>query len=67
MTYFAEPNYIEYKLWFDSNINAVDLINYSDENKFCNFTHKKFHKISSLNLVIGSSKYKQMTIFSLLS
>ena len=67
MTYFAETNYIEYVLWFDSNINAVDLINYSDENKFCNFTHKKFHKISSLNLVIGSSKYKQMMIFSLLS
>ena len=67
MTYFAEPNYIEYDLWFDSNINAVDLINYSDENQFCNFTHKKFHKISSLNLVIGSSKYKQMMIFSLLS
>ena len=32
MAYFAEPNYIEYDLWFDSNINAVDLINYSDEN-----------------------------------
>ena len=46
MTYFAEPNYIEYDLWFDSNINAVDLINYSDENEFCNFTHKKFHNIS---------------------
>ena len=65
MTYFAEPNYIEYELWFDSNINAVDLINYSDENEFCNFTHKKFDKISSLNLVIGSSKYKQLAIFSL--
>ena len=64
MTYFAEPNYIEYDLWFDSNINAVDLINYSDENQFCNFAHKKFHEISSLNLVIGSSKYKQIMIFS---
>ena len=57
MTYFAEPNYIEYDLWFDSNINAVDLINYSDENEFCNFTHKKFHKISSLNLVLKISSY----------
>ena len=64
MTYFAEPNYIEYHLWFDSNINAVDLINYSDENQFCSFAHKKFHEISSLNLVIGSSKYKQIMIFS---
>ncbi len=42
------------------------LVNYSDENEFCNFTHKKFHKISSLNLVIGSSKYKQMMIFPFL-
>ena len=65
MTYFAEPNYVEYYLWFDSNINAVDLINYSDENEFSNFAHKKFHEISSLNLVIGSSKYKQLAIFSL--
>ena len=66
MTYFAEPNYIEYDLWFDSNIDAVDLINYSDENEFCNFTHKKFHEISSLNLVIGYSKYQQLMIFSFL-
>ncbi len=64
MTYFAESNYIEYDLWFYSNINAVDLINYSDENQFCNFPHKKFHEISSLNLVIDVSKYKQLVIFS---
>ena len=42
MTQFAEPNYIEYDQWFDSNINAVDLINYSDKNEFCNFANKKF-------------------------
>ncbi len=42
MTYFAEPNYLEYELWFDSNINAVHLINYSDEKEFCNLRIKNF-------------------------
>ena len=56
MNYFAEPNLIEYDQWFDQNINPVDLINYSDKNKFCNFTHKILHEISSLNSFIGSLK-----------
>ena len=64
MTYFAESNYIEYDLCFESNINTVNFINYSEENEFCNFTHKKLQKISSFNLVIGSSKYKSLMIFS---
>ena len=40
MTYFAEPNYIEYELWFDSNINPVDLIDNSDEKEFSNLLMK---------------------------
>tara|TARA_Y100000589_G_scaffold164347_1_gene156246 strand:+ start:204 stop:380 length:177 start_codon:yes stop_codon:yes gene_type:complete len=58
MTYSAEPNYIEYCHWDDSNNNAVELMKYSDENAFCNFAHNKSHKISSLNLVFGASKDK---------
>ena len=34
MTYFAESNYIEYDLCFESNINTVNFINYSEENEF---------------------------------
>ena len=30
MTYFAEPNHIEYDAWFDENIDPVDLENYSE-------------------------------------
>jgi len=55
MTYFAEPNYIEYDEWFDSNIDPIDLIEYSDEAEFTNSIHEKFYKLSSKNLTIGSS------------
>jgi len=34
MSYFAEPNHIEYDAWFDENIDPVDLVNYSDEKEF---------------------------------
>ena len=34
MSYFAEPNYIEYDAWFDENINPVDLLDYLDEKDF---------------------------------
>ena len=34
MSYFAEPNHIEYDLWFDENIDPLDLVNYSDEKEF---------------------------------
>jgi len=30
MSYFAEPNHIEYDEWFDENIDPLDLVNYSD-------------------------------------
>ena len=63
MTYFAEPNYIEYDLWFDSNINPVDLIDNSDEKEFSNFCNEKFKDISSLNIFIGASQHKQINIF----
>ena len=31
MSYFAEPNHIEYDAWFDENIDPIDLVNYLDE------------------------------------
>ena len=55
MTYFAEPNYIEYDEWFDANIDPIDLVFYTNETKFTNSVHEKFYQISALNLNIGSS------------
>ena len=55
MSYFAEPNHIEYDAWFDENIDPVDLVNYSDEKEFSDSVHFKFHKLSTRNLTIGSS------------
>ena len=55
MSFFAEPNHIEYDTWFDENIDPVDLVNYSDEKEFIDFVHFKFHKMSTRNLTIGSS------------
>ena len=31
MSYFAEPNHIEYDAWFDENIDPIDLMDYVDE------------------------------------
>ena len=39
MSYFAEPNHIEYDVWFDENIDPIDLLNYTDEKKFSNSVH----------------------------
>ena len=55
MTYFAKPNHIEYDNWFDSNINAFDLINYTNEKGFKASIHQKFYQLSVQNLTIGSS------------
>ena len=55
MSYFAEPNYIEYDEWFDANIEPIDLIDYKNEAEFTNSTHEKFYRMSSRNLTIGSS------------
>ena len=55
MTYYAEPNYINYDEWFDENINPLDLVNYLNETEFTESVHEKFYKISSKNLIIGSS------------
>ena len=55
MTYFAEPNHIEYDEWFDKNIDPIDLINYLDETDFSNSVHEKFYKMSTQNLTICSS------------
>lgn len=55
MTYYAKPNHIEYDKWFDKNIDPLDLINYLNEKEFTNTIHEKFYKMSSKNLIIGSS------------
>ena len=55
MSYFAEPNNIEYDEWFDENIEPLDLMNYSNEKEFSDSVHEKFYKISTQNLTIGSS------------
>ena len=55
MSYFAEPNHIEYDAWFDENIDPIDLVDYLDEKEFSDSVHNKFHKISTRNLTIGSS------------
>ena len=56
MSYFAEPNHIEYDAWFDQNIDPIDLLDYSDEKVFSDSVHDKFHMISTRNLTIGSSE-----------
>ena len=56
MSYFAEPNHIEYDEWFDENIDPMELLDYLDEKEFSNSIHNKFHKISTGNLIIGSSE-----------
>ena len=55
MSYFAEPNYIEYDEWFDANIDPIDLVEYSNETEFSNSVHEKFYQLSANNLTIGSS------------
>jgi len=55
MTYFAEPNNIEYDAWFDKNIDPLDLVDYLNEKEFSNSVHQKFYQISKKNLNIGSS------------
>ena len=55
MSYFAEPNHIEYDAWFDENIDHIDLVDYLDEKEFSDLVHFKFHKMSTKNLTIGSS------------
>ncbi len=55
MSYYAEPNFIEYDKWFDENIDPLDLVDYFNEKEFSDSVHQKFYKISKLNLNIGSS------------
>ncbi len=57
MSYFAEPNYIEYDEWFDKNIDPLDLVNYLNEKEFISTVHEKFYQISKRNLTIGSSDH----------
>ena len=55
MTYYAASNYINYDEWFDENIDPLDLVNYLNETEFTESVHEKFYKLSSRNLIIGSS------------
>ena len=57
MTYYAEPNYINYDEWFDENIDPLDLANYLNETEFTESVHEKFYKLSSKNLIIGTSNH----------
>ena len=59
MSYYAEPNYIEYDEWFDANIDPIDLLDYSNEAVFTNSVHTKFYQLSAQNLNIGSSNNSQ--------
>ena len=55
MSYFAEPKHIEYDIWFDENIDPLELLDYTNEKEFSNSVHNKFYKMSTRNLIIGSS------------
>ena len=55
MSYFAEPNHINYDEWFDENIDPLDLMDNLNEKDFSNSVHEKFYQLSSRNLIIGSS------------
>tara|TARA_Y100000991_G_C21724410_1_gene243593 strand:- start:271 stop:429 length:159 start_codon:yes stop_codon:yes gene_type:complete len=52
MSYFAEPNHIQYDRWFDENIDPIDLLDYLDEKDFSDSVHYKFNNISTRNLTI---------------
>ena len=55
MTFYAEPNHINYDKWFDENINPLDLADYINDTEFTESVNNKLYKLSSNNLIIGSS------------
>ena len=55
MTFYAEPNHINYDKWFDENIDPLDLANYINDTEFTESVNNKLYKHSSNNLIIGSS------------
>ena len=55
MSYFAEPNHIEYDEWLYENIDPLKLVDYLDKKEFSDLVHDKFHMISTRNLTIGFS------------
>ena len=55
MTFYAEPNHINYDKWFDENINPLDLANYINDTEFTESVNNKLYKLSSNNLIICSS------------
>ena len=56
MTYYAQPNHIQYDEWFDKNIDPMDLES-EKEKRFSNSVHEKFYKMSKHNLIIGGSEF----------
>ena len=65
MAYISKSNYIEYVVWFNRNINPLDLKNYIDEKTFSNNIHEKFINLSSEKIVIGTNEiyYTQLRKF----
>ena len=55
MIFYAEPNHINYDKWFDENIDRLDLANYINDTEFTESVNNKLYKLSSNNLIIGSS------------
>ena len=55
MTFYAEPDHINYDKWFDENIIPLDLANYINDTEFTESVNNKLYKLSSNNLIIGSS------------
>ena len=42
MTFYAEPNNIDYDEWFDENIDPLDWVNYINETEFTESVNEKF-------------------------
>ena len=55
MSYFAKPNYIEYDEWFDTNIDPIELIDYSKDTELTSSVHSKFRQFLKRNIFLGSS------------
>ena len=56
MGYFAKPNYEEYDEKFDTNINPIELICYSNAAKFISSIHQNFIKSHIVISLLGIEK-----------
>ena len=55
MSYFANPDHVEYEELFDENIDPIYSNNYSNKHDFTDFIHEQFNQLSFKNLIIVSS------------